>query len=282
MDIALATSADFPDLGPHDRAVVGALAELGLVARPLIWSDPNAPWQQAKLAVIQSTWDSHFHPPAFLAWAERVAESVPLHNPAPIVRWNLHKGYLRDLQDKGVSVTPTVWLKRGQTLALQRLMREQEWPRVVLKPAVSAGAHETHVIDGYDEVAQSTLERLSAMHDLMIQPYLSAFESEGERSYIFFDGVLSHAVHRPPTLKSAARGYSEPSVFAPQNQAELDLAHAVIAAINAKLLYARVDVATNNDGVVRLQEVELVEPSLFTSLAPGSVQKLARAIAARL
>lgn len=282
MDIALATSADFPDLGPHDRGLVDALAELGLLARPLIWSDPEAAWHGAKLAVIQSTWDSHFHPAAFLAWADRVASSVPLHNPAAIVRWNLHKGYLRDLEAKGVSVTPTVWLARGATLALTPLLRERGWERAVLKPAVSAGAHETHVIDGFGNAAQSTLDRLSVAHDLMIQPYLNAFESEGERSYVFFDGVLSHAVHRPPTLKTAVRGYSEPSVFAPQNRAELDLAHSVIAAIGSKLIYARVDVATNNDGVARLQEVELVEPSLFTSLAPGSVQRLARAIASRL
>ena len=282
MEIALATSADFPDLGPHDRALVGTLAELGLIARPLIWSDPEAPWNHAKLAVIQSTWDSHFHPAEFLAWADRVAGNVPLHNPAPFVRWNLHKGYLRDLAAKGVSVTPTVWLARGATLELAPLLRERGWQRAVLKPAVSAGANETHVINGLDETAQSTLDRLSATHDVMIQPYLNAFESEGERSYIFFDSILSHAVHRPPTLKSAVRSYSEPSVFVPQDRAELDLAHSVIAAIDSKLVYARVDVATNNDGVVRLQEVELVEPSLFTSLAPGSVQKLARTIAARL
>jgi hypothetical protein len=33
---------------------------------------------------------------------------------------------------------------------------------------------------------------------------------------------------------------------------------------------------------VRLQEVELVEPCLFTSLAPGAQQRYARAIASRL
>jgi hypothetical protein len=44
-------------------------------------------------------------------------------------------------------------------------------------------------------------------------------------------------------------------------------------------LYARVDVATNNDGIPRLQEIELVEPCLFTSLVPGSAARFARAMA---
>ncbi|MGQ0505866.1 MAG: hypothetical protein ACT4TC_11170 [Myxococcaceae bacterium] len=48
------------------------------------------------------------------------------------------------------------------------------------------------------------------------------------------------------------------------------------------MLYARVDLATDNEGKSRLQEVELVEPSLFLSLDPAAPLTLAKAIARRL
>jgi len=166
---------------------------------------------------------------------------------------------------------------------LYELMRARHWERAVLKPAISAGANETHVIHQRDANArQADVARLARSQELMIQPYLTAFETEGERSYVFFDGAFSHAIHRPPTLASAVRGYSEPHAFEPAAGAEMELAEAVIAAIGEPLLYARVDLATNEDGVARLQEVELIEPCLFTALAPGAAARFAHALAERL
>lgn len=283
MHVAMATCAAFPELGPFDRGVIDALRELGVDAAPLIWTDSSAPWERAKCVVVQSTWDSHLRPAEFLAWADRVDAVTQLHNPARVLRWNLHKRYLRELEAKGVRVTPTFWLGKGGSVDLNALMRERDWTRIVIKPAVSAGADETHVVDELSiEAGQAAVDRLAPLHDLMIQPYLKAFESEGERAYIYFDGELSHAVHRPPTLQSAARRFNESHAFEPTDGAELELAHSVIDALEKRLLYARVDVATGNDGVVRLQELELVEPCLFTSLAPGAAARFARAIAARL
>lgn len=283
MDVAIATCAAFPQLSSWDRGVVDALREVGVTAAPLIWNDPSAAWEQVKCVVVQSTWDSHLRSAEFLAWTERVESVTRLRNPARVLKWNLHKRYLRELEAKGVRITPTAWLERGSTVDLAAMMRERGWTRVVIKPAVSAGANETHIIDAREAlVGQAHVQRLSQHHDLMIQPYLQAFESEGERAYIFFNGEFSHAVQRPPTLKSAVRAFQEDAAFDPTDRAELDFAHEVIAALDAPPLYARVDVATNNDAVVRLQELELIEPSLFTSLAPGSSARFARAILAHL
>lgn len=283
MDVAIATCAAFPQLSSWDRGVVDALREVGVTAAPLIWNDPSAAWEQVKCVVVQSTWDSHLRSAEFLAWTERVESVTRLRNPARVLKWNLHKRYLRELEAKGVRITPTAWLERGSTVDLAAMMRERGWTRVVIKPAVSAGANETHIIDARAAlVGQAHVQRLSQHHDLMIQPYLQAFESEGERAYIFFNGEFSHAVQRPPTLKSAVRAFQEDAAFDPTDRAELDFAHEVIAALDAPPLYARVDVATNNDAVVRLQELELIEPSLFTSLAPGSSARFARAILAHL
>ena len=46
-------------------------------------------------------------------------------------------------------------------------------------------------------------------------------------------------------------------------------------------LYARVDVVTDDDEAPVLMELELVEPSLFTALGDGALERFADAIAAR-
>jgi hypothetical protein len=283
MHIALATSADYPNLADWDRGVVDALRALGVVANPAIWTDATFDWSSVACAIVQSTWDSHLRPTEFLEWAERVERVTTLHNPASLLRWSMHKHYLRELAQRGVAITPTAWVARDTRARLLDLMQSRDWSRVVIKPTISAGANETHIVDA-SRIAdgQAHLDRLTAQYDVMVQPYLESFESEGERAYIFFNGALSHAVHRPPTLKSAARSFDAAYAFEPTSGAELDLAHDVVAALDAVPLYARVDVATNNDGAVRLQELELIEPCLFTSLAPGAADRFARAILARL
>ena len=282
LDVALATSAAFPELGPHDRGVLDALRKQGIRAAPAVWNDRESAWTAAGVVVIQSTWDSHIDPAAFLTWAAAVDRTRTLLNPLPLLQWNLHKSYLAELADRGIAVTPTEWRGRGESVDLAALMKTRQWDRAVLKPAVAASAYETHVVSGdRGERAQAIADRLLRDHDVLIQPYLESFESEGERSYIFFEGEFSHAVRRPPTLASARRGFSDPVRFAP-DPAELALARSVLGALDEEPLYARVDMATNNDGVLRLQELELVEPCLFTSLAEGAAARFAGAIAKRL
>ena len=283
MDIAVLTYDALPQLDAFDAALLPALAALGLDARPVVWDDPAMDWSSARLALVRNTWDSHLRREAFVAWAEKVGRLTQLHNPAPVLRWNTHKGYLRELEEKGVPVTPTAWVSRGDALDVGELTDRRGWGAVVLKPAVSAGALKTHVFARADaHAATARLAELAREGDVMVQPYLTAFEQEGERSYVFFDGVFSHAVRRPPTLLDAPRGFSEPTAFSPEDAAELRLAESVLEAVGRPLLYARVDVATDNAGQPRLQELEVTEPRLFLSLAPGAAERLARAIAAKL
>lgn len=280
MDVAVVTCAEHPDLDPYDRPLLAALAAEGLDARAVVWNGPGVAWEVPRAVVVRSAWDSHLHHEAFNRWADGVERVTRLYNPAQVLRWNTHKRYLRDLEARGVPVTPTTWVERGQTLELAALLRKHGWDAVVLKPAVSAGARETYVFARSEvELAQRELDRLASEGEVLVQPYLRAFETE--RSYVFIDGVLSHAVRRPPTLQSAPRSFLRPSAFTPENAEELRLARAVLEAAGP-LLYARVDLATDNEGRPRLQELEATEPCLFLSLDAGAPARLARAIAAKL
>ncbi|WP_338870824.1 hypothetical protein [Myxococcus stipitatus] len=283
MDVAILTYSGMPQLDAYEAPLLPALAELGVDARPVIWDDPAVDFRDVRAAVVRTVWDSHLRRDTFVAWAEKVGRLTKLYNSSDVLRWNTHKLYLRELEEKGVPVTPTVWVERGGSIDLEALTRSRGWDTLVLKPAVSAGALKTYIIPRAEvSAARSLVAEVTASCELMVQPYLTAFETEGERSYIFFDGAFSHAVRRPPTLQSAPRGFAKPVVFTPDAGGELKLAEQVLEAIGRPLLYARVDVATDNAGVTRLQEVEVTEPSLFLSLDPEAPRRLARAIAAKL
>jgi hypothetical protein len=51
--------------------------------------------------------------------------------------------------------------------------------------------------------------------------------------------------------------------------------------VSEPFLYARVDVVSGDDGLPVLLELEMVEPSLFTSMADGALERLADAVMAR-
>lgn len=282
MDVAIVTYAALPQLDAYDGPILPALTALGLDARPVVWDDPEMDWRIPKVAVVRSTWDSHLRRDDFVAWASKAGQLTRLYNPPEVLRWNTHKAYLRDFEAKGVPLTPTVWVARGGTVELGALMRERGWEAVVLKPVVSASALKTYRFPRAErEAAQACLETLTATDEVMVQPYLTAFETEGERAYLFFDGAFSHAVRRPPGLKDSPRGFQQPHLFEPLPE-ELRLAEQVLDAVGQPLLYARVDVATDNEGRTRLQELEATEPSLFLSLDPAAPARLAQAIARKL
>jgi hypothetical protein len=283
LDVAVLTYSGLPQLDAYDAPLLPALKALGLDARFVIWDDPTVDWRSVRVAAVRYAWDSHLRRDEFTAWADRVGQLTRLYNPAEVLRWNTHKLYLRELEEKGIPLTTTVWVPRGGELDVGALARERGWDAVVLKPAVSAGGLKTYIFPRSDaQAATARVAELAAECEVMVQPYLRAFETEGERSYIFFDGAFSHAVRRPPTLQSAPRGFAEPHGFTPENRAELALAEKVLEATGRPLLYARVDVATDNEGRTRLQELEVTEPRLFLSLDAGAPGRLARAIAAKL
>src|SRR5207248_10238751 len=135
-----------------------------------VWDDPGVDWHGIKVSVVRSTWDYHHRLDEFLAWAERVATLTRLWNPVEVLRWNTHKSYLRDLAARGVPVVPTILLEAGSTVDLATLLARAGWQEAVIKPAVSASAHETirASLEGLAE-GQAHVNRLLPAHDLLVQ-----------------------------------------------------------------------------------------------------------------
>jgi glutathione synthase/RimK-type ligase-like ATP-grasp enzyme len=284
VDVVLVTSRELPELDPDDRPLARELVESGLRTAIVAWDDPEFDWDSAHLAFLRNPWDYFRRLGEFAAWAEAVAERTTLLNPWPVVRWNLHKGYLVELARRGAPVVPTELVPRGGALALGALAERRGWSEVVLKPAVSADSWETrHFRAG--ELAgegQAQLDRLLPDHDLLVQPFLEAVEAHGERCLVFLDGEFSHAVRKNAlTLGGRWAGLPEgaPVEAAPDERAAAERVLAVAGL--GDLLYARVDLVRAESGEPLLLELELVEPTLFLADAPAARRRLAASLAAR-
>ncbi len=280
LDVALITCAEWPAMTPEGQLLLAELRQLGLVAQPVVWDDPSVDWSVPEVCVIRETWDYHLRRDEFVAWVERVAKQTTLLNSAEVVRWNTHKSYLRDLESRGVPIVPTAWLAAGTDVNLVDIMSTREWQEVVIKPAVSASAFETIQV-GTRQVAdgQRHIDRLLPFRDLMVQPFIPSVRDYGERSLICIDGALSHAVRRQPALHLDEGGSAWDATLVDATPDEAALAASALEAARCRTLYPRVDMVRDETGKVRLMELELVEPSLFLTLAPQAARRLAQAIA---
>jgi glutathione synthase/RimK-type ligase-like ATP-grasp enzyme len=273
--IALVTCAAHPLLDADDRPLVPALRALGAEITIARWDDEAVDWRGFDAAVVRNTWDYHERRDEYVAWADRAGAATRLHNPAGVLRWNTHKGYLRELAARGVPIVDTVWHDAGAPFDVRAIMSARGWSRVVVKPAVSAGARHTYLIGDHDP-----LPEFDPTRDLMVQPYLPTVTTHGERSLIFLGGELSHAIRKHPALTTNKAEGGEPLVDIADD--ERALAAAVLAAVPhpAPLLYARVDMLRADDGTLRLMELEVTEPRLFFTACPPAVDRLSRAILA--
>ena len=198
--LALATSAKVPGLTDDDRLLALALASEGMRAEPAVWNDPHVDWRRFAGVVIRSTWDYHLQHSAFLAWLDRLDGSgVPVFNAPVLVTWNSEKTYLRDLAAHSVPIVPTRWLERGDRCSLGEILRETGWADVVVKPAISASAHDTWRASAPCSAAEEMkLERMIGNGRVLVQPFLGEVQSEGEWSLLFFGGCYSHSVIKRP------------------------------------------------------------------------------------
>ena len=284
MDVALASCAELPEPDLDEAPLRQALDAAGLAAGVLAWDDPAADWAAARLTVLRATWNYPRRPRAFLDWLAATARLTEVWNRPAAVGWNLHKGYLLELERGGVPVAPTELVPRGSDRALSEVMAARGWPEVVVKPAVSAASYRTvRIAADRRERGEAHLRALVADGDALVQAYLPSVEGYGERALVWIDGELTHAVRKSPRFDDDDESVSPALPISP---AEAELARAAVArageAIGEPPMYARVDVAPDAAGRPLLMELELIEPSLFFPQSPRALDAFVAAIRARL
>jgi glutathione synthase/RimK-type ligase-like ATP-grasp enzyme len=285
--IALATYRGAPALSDDDRLLLDELDSGGLRAEARAWNDASANWTQYDAVILRSCWDYHRHLPAFLQWIAHLEQcGVAVWNPPDVVRWNVDKRYLRDLELAGVPIVPTVFVHRSEERSLASVLRDTGWDTVVVKPSISASAYETWSVRAADvTVAETRFENARRTGTQLVQPFLREVVEDGEWSLLFIAGQYSHGV-----LKRPRTGDFRVQAEHGGNAQRRDAAAAVIDAATRALrahpgvrdtLYARVD-GCLVDGAFVLMELELVEPALFLGLHEEAAGRLAAEVTRRL
>jgi glutathione synthase/RimK-type ligase-like ATP-grasp enzyme len=288
--IALATYASLPALASDEHPLIESLAALGVRACAEVWDDSAVAWREYDGVVVRSCWDYHLRYDDFFEWVDRVAGAgVPIWNSPTVLRWSSRKTYLHDLEIGGVRTVPTVWLlpdnSRAKTASLATILTDTGWERAVVKPIISASAHETWSVT-IDEVREDAaawdarLRALIARPGVMVQPFVREVESDGEWSLQFFGGAFSHAVR-----KYAAFGdFRVTREWGGRHEREtpppnvIRQAERALRAAPGESVYARVDGVLAGDALM-VTELELLEPSLFLDADPAAPMRFAQAIA---
>jgi glutathione synthase/RimK-type ligase-like ATP-grasp enzyme len=278
--VALATCARIPRLTEDDRRLQEELRRDGTEAVAAVWDDPAVPWSRFDRVVVRSCWDYHVRLPEFLAWVEALErQHVALWNPAPLLRSNAHKSYLRDLASRGLPLVPTVWLSRGARDRLADVLDERGWAEVVVKPAVSASAFRTWRVsrrEAEGAEARREFEHLIAAGDLLVQRFVPEIVTPGEWSFVFLGEAYSHAVLKRPAAGDfrVQEEYGGRIAGGAPSAALVAQAERIAAWIPRPWLYARIDVV-EIAGTLNVMEVELIEPALFLGSNPSAPARFA-------
>jgi glutathione synthase/RimK-type ligase-like ATP-grasp enzyme len=275
VDLRVATCQALPKRDPDEAPLVEALSAAGIDARWVAWDDPEADWDAPVPTIVRSTWNYASQRDAFLAWADRVARAAPIWNPLDVLTANTHKRYLTELAARGVPVVPTVLVAQGHATRLGAL----GWPRLVVKPAVGAGSLGVRAFDAGDPEAEAHAAMLAARGDVLVQPYLASVHDHGERSLVWIDGALTHAVRKTPRFAGEGEAVTGPFPIADDERA---VALAALAPWTDRVLYGRVDIARDDAGAPVLMELELTEPSLFFRAAPGAAERYVAGLVRRM
>ena len=277
--VALATSSavdEDVDLNP----LLESLHKIGIEASGQCWDNRRVDWAQYALVVLRSTWDYVARYTEFVQWLEDTERRVPILNPPAVVRWNIDKHYLRDLQQHGLPVVPTNFVEPS---ALQSVRLPEFTGGIVVKPVIGAGGKDAGCYFSPAKAEQHLAWLLSQGRGAMIQPYLSEIEANGETGLVYFAGEFSHAFRKSALLRAEAPPSTQlfipeeitPRVAAPDERAVAD---AVVVAFARHLLYARVDLVRDANESPRILELELTEPSFFVETAPESADRFANAV----
>ena len=265
----------------EDRLIQEALERLGLTTIRLDWARKDFDWSTVKYALFRSTWDYMFNYEAFKKWFNTTQDQTQFINAASIIEWNMDKHYFLDLMKKGINVPTTIYAHKGDNISLKSFFEKGGWEEAVIKPSVSAGAKYTYRINAANiSEYEKTFEEVLEQEDMMIQPFLKNVMERGEVSMMVMGGKYTHSVlkvAKPGDFRVQDNWGGTVHSYQPTAE-EMQFAEAVVAACDFKPLYARIDIANDNDGKVTLIELEAFEPELWFRVYPKSADILAKAI----
>ena len=265
----------------EDKILTSALEQSGFRVARTNWDNPNFDWTKTKHALFRTTWDYFDRFPEFSRWLDQTSKLTKFINPEALLRWNMDKHYLLELERKGILIPPTLFLEVGEKRSLAEIMRASGWEDFVLKPAVSGAARHTYRVR-WGEAAEfeSIFAELVAEEAMLLQEFMTNVPIKGEVAFVVMAGKYTHAV-----LKRAKAGdFRVQDDFGGTlhdylpTEEEIEFAEAAVQACPSLPYYARVDVIWDNENRPCISELEMIEPELWFRREENAAKVLAEAL----
>jgi hypothetical protein len=237
-------------------------------------------------AIVGTVWDYFPKKDQLLGVLEQIETRMPAFNPSKVIRWNIEKHYLRELEERGAPSIPTIWAQSPDPDVINDAYTSFQTDRLVIKPLIGGGAWRLALLTNGEPLPPRDDLPLA---DCLIQPFLPSVPVEGEYSFLFFGSEFSHALQKVPKsgdYRVQAEYGANEHVHTPRS-GELELCERVLAAAcdatgQDELLYARVDMVRGLDDRLALMELEIIEPYLYPEQAENMGDIYANALARRL
>jgi len=245
------------------------------------WRSETPDWDRFDAVYIGVPWDYPEDPQKFLDVLGAIdASSALLVNDLALVHWSLAKTYLRDLEERGAAIVPSLWYDEMNAAVLDAAFERHGTGQIIVKPVVSTNATDTYLLTR-ESASQlgNELAQTFAGRAFVVQPFIESIRSEGEYSLFYFNRELSHATVKVPK-RGDFRVQEEHGAAVKSLQPEAALVETgdhVIRLVEPMPVYARADFVRGPDGRFLVMELELIEPSMYLRMDSGAPGRFARA-----
>lgn len=263
----------------YDDLLIDPLKNLNWQADTVSWKSKNTNWKDYDCVIVRSTWDYQDSPKEFIEVLKNINTQTKLENNIEILKWNMDKKYLRDLEEKGVKIVSSIWREKFYDTELEHYFDLLNTDEIIIKPTVSASAFNTFRINRSNlDTHISILDTIFNNTPFIVQPFINNIIKEGEYSLFYFGGEYSHAILKTPK-QNDFRVQEEHGGILKLVQPEDEMktaAEKILKEIKTNLLYARIDFVRTDENDFALMELELIEPSLYFNMDPNSPQRFSK------
>jgi len=284
--VALLSMDSLKNFYTYDKLLIDPMSKLGWDAEEISWRKENVDWNDYTAVIVRSTWDYQNDSEKFLNVLENINNSsAHLENDLELMKWNMNKKYLFDLETNGVRIVDTIWEKYFNSNNAYDYFNKLNSEEIIIKPNISANADNTFRISKENYINHiQDIENVFAQRDFMIQPFIQNIVDEGEFSLFFFNGEFSHCVLKKPKENDfrvqEEHGGKFRSVIPTEQQ--ISIAKNIVNKLSVLPLYARADLVRIDDNDFALMELEVIEPSLYLNTDKQSPERFAKAFNNRM
>ena len=278
MQIGFVTTAEWPEMMPYDLQARQMLKEKQIGVEILPWEDFDEEninqLADFDLIVIRTTWNYYKQISAFEKFLDLLEKSgAKVYNPVNLIKWNMDKKYLQELQSDGFDIIPTLFVFNGEEDTFEQAVAKG-WKQIVLKPMISAGSYDTFVIDADDpEKFYELKNKYYVNRPYLLQEFIPEIVT-GEVSTLHFANGYGYSVTKVPKAGDYRVQFQYGGVY------HLQEVNPVIENISSRLaeklgnstLYRRLDGIWKNDKFL-IMELELIEPDLYLNMSQDALSQ---------